>query len=179
MKKLSALVGALVLFGSQITLAEEAGGYLGAQYAQTTYEQSGSGFDGEADPKAIVFVGGYKFNENVALEGRVGFGSGDDQYTTGTNIELDKLISVLGKFSLGGSVSPYLLVGFSDVEFDSNNTGTAEGNGVSFGAGIDINVSENTTIGLEYISYVDDDDDANGGGSAEATAVSLGVNFHF
>jgi opacity protein-like surface antigen len=92
-------------------------------------------------------------------------------------MELDKLVSLLGKLSLGGTVSPYLLLGISDVELTTNNAGTAEGDGLSFGVGIDFAVSEKLAIGLEYISYIDED--VVGGGEATLSAVSLGVNYKF
>jgi opacity protein-like surface antigen len=170
-----ATAAALLLSAASHSFAE--GGYIGGQYAQTTYEQTGSTLDGEAEPNSLILLGGYEFTDHWAIEGRVGLGMGDDEYVTGTNMELDKLVSVLGKLSLGGTVSPYLLLGFSDVELTTNNAGTAEGNGVSFGAGIDFSVSENVAIGLEYISYVDED--AVGGGEAKLSAVSLGVNYKF
>lgn len=184
MKKVSALMGALILAGSQVAIAE--GGYIGAQYAQTSYEQSNTlnnanASDGEADPAALFLLAGYQFNENIALEGRFGFNAGDDdfEFASGgsTKVEVSSILSLLGKFSLGGDISPYAVIGFTDFELDAQNGQTVEGDGFSFGAGIDFKVSDNTAISLEYVNYASPD--ITGGGEADLTALSLGVNYTF
>ncbi len=184
-KTLSVLIGSLILSAGAASVSAE-NYYFGAQFAQTTYEQSGtsanpSADDGEADPNAIILIGGYNFSENIALEGRLGFDGGDDDFNFNSGgsigIEVDQLVSILAKFSLGSSVSPYLLVGFSDIELESAGGQVVEGDGVSFGVGVDFSVSENTAIALEYVQYADFD--ISGGGDAEFSAVSLGVNFGF
>ena len=183
-KTLSALIGSVVLStGAASSFAGDY--YFGTQFAQTTYEQSGTSanpnaIDGEGKPKAIVLIGGYQINDHVALEGRFGFNASDDGFSNSlgsVDIEVDQILSVLGKFSVGGSISPYALVGFSDVELEDQFGGVAEGDGVSFGVGVDFKVSENTAIALEYIQYVDEG--IQGGGDAELSAVSLGVSFGF
>ncbi|ODS24249.1 hypothetical protein AB835_04250 [Candidatus Endobugula sertula] len=72
-----------------------------------------------------------------------------------------------------------MLVGYADVELEArgslgNNsaTATAQDSDVSFGAGIDIGVSENTSIGLEYVKYYD-----NSGVELAATSISLSYKF--
>jgi outer membrane autotransporter protein len=181
---LGTIVAASALAGSQMAAAENY--YIGAQYAQATYEQSNTlgnaaADDGEADPTALIFVGGYKFNENVALEGRLGLGLGDDdfEFASGgsTKIEVSRLLSILGKFSVGGTFSPYAVVGFTDFELDADNGTTVEGDGLSYGVGVDFSVSENAAISLEYINYASPD--INGGGDADLTAISIGVNYTF
>jgi outer membrane autotransporter protein len=167
----------IVVLLSNATFSFAEGGYIGGQLAQTTYEQKGTAADGEADPKAIILVGGYEFNEHIAIEGRLGFGVGEDDYSTGVEIELSQLVSVLGKFSLGGPVSPYLLVGFSNIEYDDRIGDTSKTDGASFGAGVDFEVSQNTSLNLEYIQY--GDDNGAGGGSLKASAISIGVNYSF
>lgn len=173
-----AAIAATSLSAALPTLADE-GAYVGAQYAITEYEQSGTnGNDGDAKPKAFVLSAGYSFSKHVAVEGRLGFGAGDDELFVGTDVEVDQLVSLLGKFSVGGPISPYFLVGFSDVELDATGGQSTEGDGPSFGAGIDFTVADNTALSLEYIQYVDEDI-ANQQGEASLTAFSFGVNYKF
>jgi outer membrane autotransporter protein len=185
MKKVSVLMGALVLLaGSQMVAAENY--YVGAQYSQASYEQSNVPSssvyaNGKADPSALTLIGGYEFNQHVALEGRFAFNAGDDEFefSSGSSVktELSYLLSVLGKFSVGGKVSPYALVGFSDFELDAEGGQAVEGNGFSFGAGVDFQVSDNTAISLEYVQYASID--ITGGGDADLTALSIGVSYSF
>ncbi|EGG95124.1 hypothetical protein IMCC1989_1759 [gamma proteobacterium IMCC1989] len=87
------------------------------------------------------------------------------------DLEINQLVSVLGKFSVGGSVSPYLLVGFSDVEIETNFPQTESFDGASFGVGIDFEVSENTSLALEAIQYADSD--IATGGKGKVSAISM------
>lgn len=169
-------VAALSLSVASHSMAE--GGYIGAQYAQVKYDQTNTGINnGDATPTALVITGGYNFSDHIALEGRLGFGLGDDAFSSTVDVDIDSLVSVLGKFSLGGSISPYLLAGFSDVELEATGNQSTEGDGFSFGAGVDFDVSENSAVSLEYIQYVDAD--IRNGGEAKVTALSLGYNYSF
>jgi outer membrane immunogenic protein len=169
-----ATAAAVFLSAASHSFAE--GGYIGGQYAQTTYEQSGTtANDADAKPAALTLLGGYKFSEHIAIEGRLGFGIGDDQFGAGDVLEMDKLVSLLGKFSLGGKVSPYVVVGFTDATISSPTT-DADLDGASFGLGVDFEVSEGLSLGLEYIHYATAD--IVGGGEADLSAISLGVNYN-
>ena len=110
----------------------------------------------------------------------MGFDAGDDDFSSSLGlvaIEVSQIVSLLGKFSVGDNISPYALIGISDVELESALGETSELNGVSFGVGVDFKVSENTAIALEYIQYADED--IPGGGNAEFSAVSFGLSFGF
>lgn len=163
------------------------GAYFGAQYAITEYEQSGTNGvtanDGDAKPTAFVITAGYSFSKHIALEGRWGFGMSDDEIfaatatTSAIDVDINHIVSVLGKFSLGGPISPYVVVGFSDAELDATGNQTASVDGVSAGLGIDFSITEKAAISLEYIDYADAD--VVGGGTSELTATSLGFNYKF
>ncbi|ODS24250.1 hypothetical protein AB835_04255 [Candidatus Endobugula sertula] len=57
-----------------------AGGYIGLQYAQGDYEETGIP---SLEPKAFFILGGYEFNKHIAVEGRLGFDAGDDTTNIG------------------------------------------------------------------------------------------------
>lgn len=167
---------ALSLNVASYSVAEE-GAYIGAQYAQVEYDQS-NGVN--ATPTGLIAIGGYNFSDHVALEGRFGFGLSDDGLsgaTVSTDLELDSIVSLLGKFSLGGSISPYLLAGYSDLQFDASNGSSAEGDSFSFGVGVDFSVTEHSAISVEYIQYADTDGVDNV--SVDVTALSVGYNYSF
>lgn len=171
-KIITASATALLLTSALPTFAEGSY-YIGAQITSFGLEQSGTtNADLDVDPQALTLIGGYKFNEHIAIEGRFGFDAGDDE-----GIEVDQAASILGKFSLGGNVSPYLLVGFSDVEFEDSFGATRTVDEVAFGVGVDFNVSESSAITLEYIDH--GDSDVPGGGTAELESLSLGFNYSF
>jgi opacity protein-like surface antigen len=171
-----ATAAALLLSTASHSFAE--GGYLGGQYAQTTYEQSSTiANDADGKPAALIFVGGYNFNEHFAVEGRLGSGIGGDQFGNGLDIEVEYIISALGKLSLGGTVSPYILAGFTEASIESESGVVVDVDGTTIGLGVDFNVSENLSLGLEYVQYATVD--LIGGGEGELSAIALGLNYKF
>jgi len=163
------------------------GSYCGIHYNQTTYDESTISIDSSV----VVLNFGKKILPFFALEGRAGIGmeSEEEPLDIGGNIydvslKVDSIYGVYAKGLLRAKrVQFFALIGYSDVtgtisgEY-SNVVGsqkvTIEGSesGMSYGAGLDIFVSETSSFGAEYISYVDKDD-------FNVTSMSLGLTVLF
>ena|SRR5690554_843016 len=157
--------------------ASEGGSYGGFQYALGTYSEDG--FD-DANPNALVGRYGKFVNDNFAIEGRIGFGIGDDSISTtfgDISIEADTLIGVygLGHVEINDSSSVYGLLGFTRGELTASASGITfsdDDSGLSYGVGANVGVSDSLALNLEYIQYLSTSD-------YDFTAIGLGVVFSF
>ena len=166
MRKTSALLAAITL--TSVTSLASAGAYVGGNYAFIDID--------DVDVGALVFKGGYKFNEWAAVEARAGFGIDDDSYY-GVDVELD---SLFGAYFVAGMPTttgfyPYAIVGYSRGELEASGFGNSlseDESGLSYGLGLDYNFTDFVAANVEVIRYLDEDD-------AEADAISLGLTYRF
>lgn len=163
----------LALFYNSPSFAASAGeSYGGLQYALVTYDEDG--FD-EVEPTALVGRYGHFINDNVAIEGRIGFGLQDDTVDAGAfdiDIEVDSLYGIYGVFhtSSNSDTNFYGVLGFTKGEIEGSAFGltvSEDDSGLSYGFGVNIK-----WFSIEYMSYLDDDD-------WDATAISLGFTTEF
>lgn len=104
-------------------------------------------------------IGGY-LNEFVALEGRAGTGvTGDD--VAGVDVDLRYLLGLYARIGamLNEDVFPYIMVGFSRADIESDFNGTTANvaeTDASFGIGIDANLA-NLSLFAEYAQYAEVD----------------------
>ncbi len=90
---------------------------------------------------------GAQFNDYFALEGHLGTGGSD------RGADLDHLAGAYAKGIL--PVAPnfrlYGLAGFSEVEISDNRE-----SGLSYGAGAEMDIANNVSIGADYMRYLDE-----------------------
>lgn len=169
------------LFSAQAIADPTGSTYIGFQFAQVTYDESG--FD-SFDPTALVGRFGHYYNKNFSLEGRVGFGLSEDSrtYPGGTlEVEVDSLFGVygVGHLPLNDVASVYALAGFSRGELTfraitptDSASASGDDSGFSYGVGAEFNIAPTASVTVEYASFLDETD-------YQATGISAGVNFSF
>lgn len=126
---------------------------------------------------------GIKVNENFSVEGRLGFGIGDDDVNfLGENVtlEIDHYYGIYGR--IGAQVEqfyPYVLLGYTSGETTASVLGqsfSADDSDLSYGVGIDFNVSDTIAINAEYMNYLEG---SEAGSDYELSGFSLGARFAF
>ena len=168
MKKILLVITLAFLYNSPSFAAGRGESYGGLQYAFVNVDFDGIG---DVDPTALVGKLGHFFNDNIAIEGRLGTGLQDDDIL-GVDVDIESLIGVYGVFHVSSSSETtfYGVLGYTDAEADfSGPGGSAEGDESSFSFGFGANIS---LLNIEYMSYIDEDD-------TEATAISIGYVTRF
>ena len=166
------LVAAVALGASSAALA--AGPYIGANYTQFQFE--GEDSDNKLKPEAVVIRGGIEFNDFVGLEARGGMGVRSDERSGAlgsVKYDLDHIYGGYLKLSapVGEHFRPYVVGGYTEAR--GKVTVSSGGGSVSresdtvsdesFGAGVDLKLSEAVALNVEYMRYLDKDDyDLNG-----------------
>ena len=174
---ISAITSALLLSANSTFAYDTGNAFVGAQYALTTYSEPGIP---DYDMSALVIRGGYFFNKYFSLEGRLGFGIGDDtQNAFGFDITLEPStlfgVYAVGHLPVSERVDLYGALGYTDVEFDASSpslgSGTISESDLSIGLGADFLVSDHFSLNIEYMSYVSEYWDYD--------AISFGANYNF
>ena len=181
---------ATILSSSSLTAAE-GDQYFGIQYASTTLEISG--IDEDWEPAALIGRFGQYLSEGFSLEGRLGFGTGDDTInfsgpggSIDIEFELDTLFGIygVGHHAINNNSSVYALIGLSRGEATGTITGFTIVDGtinesesetetdLSYGVGANIGINNTTGINLEYISYISKND-------TDISALNFGIVFKF
>ncbi len=174
MKKLFPL--ALVLLPAS-AFADEASvsdGYFGAHYSMLTQETDAD----DIEPGGLQTRFGVQVNPYLALDGRLGYVMKDDELSEGAaTVRLDPewLVGAYVKLGLDSRqpVAPYVLLGHSTAQAEVTTEVTVStllgsstfrdsekvtASDPSFGAGVDINLSETTALYAEWVQLDDDDD---------------------
>lgn len=129
----------------------------------------GNGF--KATPGAVRGILGYDLHPNVAVEGMVEGGTGNDT---------DNGVSAKLKSSYGLFVKPKYDFGntevFARAGFAHTNVGLSTGdnssNNFAYGVGVKYNVTPRVNVGLDYMRLAD----KNG---VKVDGVTLGLGYHF
>ena len=155
--------------------------YVGGQYALVTYEESGFG---DLEPTALVGRFGHYLNDNFAIEGRLGFGLGDDStnaFGVDVTLEIDTLFGVygVGQFNFTEKAAVYGVVGFTrgEVTASANAFGVPVSvsdseTDLSFGVGFNFAIAKNVDLNLEYMSYLSKS-------NFDVSAIGLGATYRF
>ena len=190
---------ALAALSANAMAADKTGrGYVGAGYTMLDVSpEVGSSYD----LSALGVRGGYYFNKYFSVEGRLAFGVGDDTQHLGTvidpvlgpvsvdeTVELDYSIGVyaVGHIPLTEQFQLYGLVGFTQHEITVKDCGTALGttlcfsegyddSDLSFGVGAEFDMTNNLSLGVEYVSYFSDGE-VNG---AKYDSDGLGITLNY
>lgn len=154
--------------------AEQDKGYYGLGYQKGSYENSGVP---EANPGAIVFRAGSYLNQVVSIDARLALGITDDTVGAGVDVELDTALSVFlkGDIPMTPFVNAYGLLGFTRAEVDASAGGTTVSeseSGLSYGLGIEGEISRHTSLSVEYVQYLNED-------NFEYTGINFGITTRF
>lgn len=150
--------------------------YAGVSYVRATYDEAGIP---EFNPDALAVRFGAEFNPNLAVEGRIGFGLGDDSqsvFGVDVDLEIDNFYGAYVRAMLPtGSVTPYLLLGYTHGKLTASALGTSASESdsdASYGVGVDLFATKTTAINVEYAKLFEGD-------GYEVDGISLGVAFKF
>ena len=156
-------IGAVILVASIAgnVYSAEGDSYLGIQYGIVTFSESGIP---DFEPTALVGRYGKFTSDNIAVEGRLGFGLSDDSQDIGigvdADIEIDHILGVYGAYYSGTSSSTtraYGILGFTQAEFTATIPGfgsvSADDSDISLGLGVNFEIGGNGFINLEYMNY--------------------------
>jgi opacity protein-like surface antigen len=147
--------------------------YVGGSFVRSDFEVSGESLD----LNVLDLRLGVDMVKWLHIEGRVGFGL-NDKSIGGIEVSINRLLGIYGVFSYPNRslFRPYLVAGFTYAEVELLIPGIARGDDsetdVSFGAGIDVQVSDGLDVFLEYMQYIDQD-------PIEISGIALGLKFDF
>ena len=154
--------------------------YAGATINMIDYDEDGFS---SLSLTALSGIFGIKVNENFSVEGRLGFGIGDDDINflgETVTVEIDHYYGIYGR--IGAQVEqfyPYVLLGYTRGESTASALGqsfSADDSDFSYGVGIDFNVSDTIAINAEYMNYLEG---SEAGSDYEYSGFSLGARFAF
>jgi len=151
----SGIFGLLILMTAGAYAVEEP--YFGFGYSIFTLEADVPGSDNiDFDMDSFRLTTGTTVAQNFGFETRLIFqGNGDT--ISGITLEPEYIISFLANFNYpAGPMTLFLNAGYSFVEFeiDSIENLTFDEEGVSVGAGVDFNISNNLSIYADATSYL-------------------------
>lgn len=159
-----------------------AGGYWGLSAGYTLYEEEYQGLEEDVDLGMASVVGGYQFNDWIAIEGRAGTSNSRSVDVLGVDVDvkIDYYVSALAKVGyLKGAARPYVVVGATHGEitagargYEVNESDTA----FSVGAGVELYGNDTTAVTFEYLYAMDGEVD---GVDYKAQQLSLGFVHHF
>lgn len=177
--KLSCAALLVASMGAQAQTKAPSGGLYG-DVGYTLVKISADGYS--VTPKVLRGVVGYEVNPNLAIEGMVGLGVGDDSTTlAGVKLvgEVDHMIGLYLKPKM--AVSPDLEL-FARAGFvRSKVTASAPAYGVSasesqsdlsYGVGMSYSINKTTALNVDYMSYYNKD-------GVKANGFTVGVGFKF
>jgi outer membrane autotransporter protein len=169
-------------------LSALAAGALAQTYAEVgitsaTYKESESGLSLKSSPQSFRGLLGYQLNNNVAIEGMVGFGMSDDGVKVngvsvpGVNFEVDDIVGIYakGKVQLTEGLDAFARVGYARSKGTVSGNGFSESasdSGFSYGVGLSYAINSKISVNLDYMSYLNKSD-------SKATGVTVGLGFKF
>lgn len=138
-----------------------ANGYIGGSYA--IFDYSEHGIDPDLTVGALGVNGGYRVNDYVAVEARVGTGVKDGTYAR-MNLEMDSYFGAYVKVGMPVNnfypIYPYALLGMTKAELTVSGYGmTASGSesDISYGLGVAYAVNDQISLNVEYANLMDKD----------------------
>lgn len=179
------LIAAVALLSSNAVFAANQAGDV---YAGASYGQQRASVD-IASMEFGVATGfmGYQINENFAVEGRVGVGISDESFfdddiNQKVKFGVDYTAQALakGSYHFNDVVSAYGIAGFAKVKYSAGAGGanaSVTDNGATYGFGLQMAVSSNSALHVEWQKLPDMDlDDAAG---IDVTNISVGYTYRF
>ena len=178
MKKLTII--ALIAFTFCITATANAF-YGGINYMHTTADFAGLA---DADMGVLTLKGGHELNDYIAVEARAGIGITDDDLVPGVTMETDYVWGIYARPGIkAGNANFYGLLGYAGVEGTMTVAGDPAASGsedemdFSYGAGVEVNVTDKMGISFEYM--VLPEFDIVPGLAVEIDSINVGMSFKF
>ncbi len=165
-KLLVAMLGATAMAMSAGAMAQQkmqdTGWYVGADVGTVDFE--------DEDDTGFRFSGGYQFNRNFGAE--VGYVTLFDKSIFGSNVEVDgfELLAV-GKMPLANNFSVYGKLGFLMWDAKASGIGSDDGTDLTYGIGLQYDLSRNFGVRGQWQRYDVDD--------ADADMLSIGLMYRF
>lgn len=174
MKTIVFLAGTLLAAASFSTGAAEAGdNYAGAGLNLWEMKLDTPFGSASVEPRGIEGRYGIFFSRFFAVEGRLGLGTQDD---LGVKISRNAGVYLKGVVDLGRVFQPYAVVGYTDIEIDTDY-GDASESDVAFGVGATFALGRSDMrLYAEWMRHYSDSDAE---ASVDIDAISVGVNFGF
>lgn len=164
MKNFAILLSLLIASISTPTLATEVGKtYFEAGYARITYKESGIP---NYSLGALKGTYGVVVSEGIALEGSLAAGVSDDTQTitnTSVKLSLDYMYGVYARpfWKIGDKAEIFGRLGYTKGKLKAtagNQNLTTDGSDFSYGLGAAFNLSKDTQMVVDYMSYYDKSD---------------------
>lgn len=163
---------------------DDSGPYIGGSVGQFVYQEDGVD---TLYPTAFAFRLGVPIAPFLAVEGRIGTGINDSDYTNvdGTDVKVgvDRLAAgyLKGSLPIAPRFSLYGLAGIANTRLRFTSPGLPDGisndTSFSFGAGGDVKLRGGTTLNFEWARLRTLDTDVDG--NATGDMVSVGLAWHF
>ena len=160
MLKKTFLATSMLLLASGV---QAGGGYIGASIGQTDLDVPGL-----SKGDSFAFTGGYRVNENFAVEAAyINLGDSDDGIAPVWTVETTGLnFSAVAIAPLNDTVEVFAKLGMYSWDLSIEEAGFGEfysndGNDVSAGVGILANLSDQFSLVFEYQSFEVDEEDAS------------------
>jgi len=147
--------------------------YVGGSFVRGNLNYSGVDFD----LNALDLRLGVDMAKWFHIEGRVAFGV-NDKAISGVEVSVNRLLGIHGVFSLPNKTlfRPYVVAGltYGEVDFRLPGFGSADESetDLSFGAGLDVQITDSIDLFAEYMQYIDK-------GLIDFNGISLGLKFEF
>ena len=136
-------------------------------YSVTTINNKEPGYSFEAKPKSLRGLVGYDFNENIALEGIVGFGISESNGTEkkdgassrGGKLRLNSVLGlyITPKLEVVDGLETFVRLGAARTSLKSKETGgtydTEIATSPSYGIGVRYKIDSQLSINADYMSY--------------------------
>lgn len=154
----------------------EPSAYIGFSFGQFNYKESGLG---NITPNVGLFRFGATFNENIAIEGRVGGGlfTADNN---GYGLRVPNMYAgyLKGSVPVNPVFSLYGLAGFASaqLERDYGPVYTTRDSSASFGVGAEFNLRHGTVLNAEWVRLLNGN---NGQYGYTADLGTIGFAWHF
>jgi predicted porin len=146
-------------------------------YGEIGYTMLKMKAEGESvKPNALRGIVGYTLHPNVAVEGMLAFGVGDDSIN-GVDVKLQHAYGayVKPKFDVTPQFEVFGRLGFTEAKFKATDAAGSESdsdNDFSYGLGAAYRFNPRMSVGLDYMRYSDKD-----GVKVDGVTVSFGYRF--
>lgn len=175
------LLTAALLMGSSVAMAQTP--YIGVNYSVIDFPLATLG--------ALMVKAGYSFNDYLSLEARFSVGVKDESLSIDGEYSAVDIEHSYGGFVKAGlpidNLYPYFIVGYSNNKFESKiidqlgaDSYSDDISDLSYGIGIDIEASEQFSVNIEYMQYVDKHVDFfDYQLDVEVSGFNFGATYHF
>ena len=150
-------------------------------------EEATPGLNLESSPAAIRGVLGYEINPNLAVEGLVALGIGDDelrgngQEIPDVKVETSSVFGIYAKpkVNFTPELEGFVRVGYArskiTTEAPAGSEASTSKSGFSYGLGVSYALSPQISLNVDYMSYLDQTDPDD----AKLTGLAFGARYTF